>query len=105
MSVSFQWDCPHCQRPQVVTNSNFFEAAGKIRNPHGEFGPVCYSLHSVTCQNPACGKMTLGLSVLQRIDYGGGSDVYQTGALIRSWTLMPESDVKPQPDYIPKALI
>jgi hypothetical protein len=77
--------------------------SGRISNPPGEFGPVSYNINSVTCQNNDCSKMTLGVAVYQRVDYPSGH--YQPGTLVRNWGLMPESDAKPQPDFIPKALV
>lgn len=103
MTDSFNWTCPYCNHPQVVTNSNFFSAEGKIRNPQAEFGPVAYSLHSVTCLNKACGRMTFGAALYKRVDYQN-TDGYHVGDLIQSWFLLPESSAKPQPEYIPEAI-
>ena len=36
LAINFQWTRPHCQRPQIVTDSNYFSASGKIRNPPEE---------------------------------------------------------------------
>jgi hypothetical protein len=103
LSNSFQWTCPHCQRPQVVTNENYFAASGKIRNPPGEFGKVAYHIDSITCLNGDCGKMTFQAEVYKRGDVQN-TDTYIKGDLVGSWQLMPESNAKPQPEYIPVAL-
>jgi hypothetical protein len=103
LTINFQWTCPHCQRPQVVTDANYFAASGKIRNPPGEFGTVAYHLCSMTCLNADCSKMTLQAEVYQRTNVQNTDD-YIRGSLVASWNLMPESNAKPQPEYIPVAL-
>jgi hypothetical protein len=99
----FNWTCPHCQRPQVVTYQNFFRKNTAIENPPGQFGPVGFGVTSVTCQNKVCGKMTLSISLLECTAFGNGTNVL--GDTIKSWSLIPESNAKPQPDYIPNAIV
>lgn len=101
--VNFNWTCPHCQRPQVVTRTNFFQHAAPIYNPSGHFGRVGLRVVSITCQNTDCGKMTLDLYLLVRQDHSQGH--YEWGDVLQSWTLIPESAAKPQPDYVPKAIV
>jgi hypothetical protein len=103
MATNFNWTCPYCNCPQIVTDSNWFETSGKVRNPPGEFGRVAYRINSVTCQNTQCRRMTLEAALYHRTDYTGG-DSYQTNDLIATWHLLPESSAKPQPDFIPEAI-
>jgi hypothetical protein len=99
----FNWTCPHCQRPQVVTYQNYFSRSSSIENPPGQFGPASYRTISVTCQNNECGKMTLSVTLHQRINNADGTN--SLGEKIIEWSLIPESIAKHQPDYIPKAII
>lgn len=103
MSVNFNWTCPYCNHTQTVTDQNYFETQGKIHNPPGEYGHVAYVVHSITCQNKDCGRMTYGAALFKRIDnrYDSG---YELNELVQSWKLLPESTAKPQPEYIPEAI-
>jgi hypothetical protein len=103
VTAPFNWTCPHCQRPQVVTNSNYFNRIVPIANPPGQYGPVVAELVSITCQNADCRKMTLSLGLSERVDNQNGH--FETANVIQQWLLIPESAAKPQPDYIPKAIV
>jgi Domain of unknown function (DUF4145) len=100
----FNWTCPHCQMPQVVTEKNYFRSSSPIYNPPGQYGPVAFDLTSITCQNVDCAKMTLTLDLDQRQDIPrtGGYELLNT---VASWRLLPESSAKPQPDYIPAPIV
>ncbi len=103
MAEPFRWICPHCGHPQIVTDSNYFEKQDAIRNPPGQFGNAAFVVSSVTCQNADCGKMTLSVGLFQRVDFNQG--YYQLGNFLNRWELIPESNAKPQPDYIPEQLV
>jgi hypothetical protein len=102
-TTNFNWTCQYCNHPQIVTDSNWYSSRDKIRNPPGEFGPVAYTLHSITCQNRKCGRMALGIALHHRKDYAA-NDYYEDGTLVQHWSLLPESSAKPQPDYIPEVI-
>lgn len=103
MAVNFNWTCPYCNHPQVVTDSNWFSSGGKVLNPAGEFGPVAYYVSSVTCLHDTCGRMTLSLELYEREDVASTSH-YRRGNLLQRWNLLPDSFAKPQPDFIPEAI-
>jgi hypothetical protein len=98
----FNWTCPHCQRPQVVTSHNYYTDGGAIYNPPAQFGPTCYRVWSITCQNVECGRMTLNFALHQREDIHHD---YRRTDLVAQWSLIPESAARVQPDYIPKAIV
>lgn len=101
MATNFNWTCPYCNHSQTVTDANWFETSGRVSNPKGEFGPVAYEIHSVTCLNKDCGRMTFGAALYKREDYGNGYCDYHVRDLVESWNLLPDSLAKPQPDFIP----
>lgn len=47
--------------------------------------------------------MTLSVGLFQRVDFNQG--YYQLGNPLDRWELIPESNAKPQPDYIPEQLV
>lgn len=100
---AFNWTCPHCQRPQVVTSQNFFGHSMPIANPAGHFGKVGFQVSSITCQNEDCGKMTLGVDLFARVDYPNGH--WERGDTISTWSLIPESTAKAQPGFVPRAIV
>lgn len=102
--VPFNWTCQHCQRPQVVTSANYFSCENGIYNPPGQFGDVGFQIVAITCQNVDCSKMTLTLAIFKREDFSHGSAYLRRDTVAR-WCLIPESTAKPQPDYIPLAIV
>jgi hypothetical protein len=101
----FRWTCPNCGHPQIVTDSNYFEKQEAIKTPPAEFGDTAVVVSSVTCQNTDCAKMTPRVGLFQRIDFAQHQGYFQLGNPVNQWELLPESNAKPQPDYIPKQLV
>ncbi|WP_245329003.1 DUF4145 domain-containing protein [Bradyrhizobium centrolobii] len=87
-----------------MTRSNYYDQAVAINNPPGQFGKVAARIASITCQNTTdCGKMTLDVRLHERSDYSTGH--FDLGQVLQSWTLIPESGAKPQPECIPRAIV
>lgn len=100
--MRFNWSCPHCHRPQVATDANFYESEIPLQIGKLDIGPVSVRLKSFACLNPDCAKLTLAAGLHRRVNTGGYWLLEDNP--IASWRLVPESTAIPQPDYIPKAL-
>jgi hypothetical protein len=61
-----------------------------------------YRVISITCQNAECSRMTLNFNLHQRTVY---TSSWQLGDTVATWKLIPESAAKPQPDFIPRAIV
>lgn len=98
----FDWTCPHCNRPQTVTENNYHRSFSKLHvgeTVHGELG---LSWTAIRCMNPQCKELTLD-AIVTPAEWKGNNWVLKSPAIDR-WRLRPSSAAKPQPAYIPAAL-
>ncbi len=97
------WKCPYCGHAQVVTENTFSEDVVFIENDLSKYGMLGGRIISTVCSNGDCKEITLKFSVHKR------EHVYMQGIvltkMIHSWSLLPESTAKPQPHYIPQAIV
>ena len=103
---TFLWTCPYCGRHATLTQYNVAEDWGVLSDvldntEHGNFG---YAYHAIGCPNPECRKVTLRFS-LMKLTTKSPTALDLLSATIHSWQLLPESEAKPQPEYIPHAIV
>lgn len=99
-----RWICPYCGHAQIVTNSTFDDTKFYIRNSLSRHGQIGGRATSIVCSNGDCKEITLRFSLNSAArDYVGNVDI--TDEAIHSWSLLPESSAKPQPDFIPKPIV
>jgi len=97
----FPWSCPFCNRDATITESD-------IRTEVIDFGienisgPKIVVSSFIVCPNPKCKKFTLTVSL-----YNARRTVYRwdLSDLIKQWRLIPPSEAKVFPDYIPKPIL
>lgn len=94
----YNWTCPHCGKPQVVTGQNESGVAGFLSLTQLAIGDVYISVRAIACLNTECQKLALTAELRQWI---GRPHAQRFGAQLQSWQLMPESTAQPQPEYIP----
>ena len=98
------WKCPYCGYAQIVTEKTFDRTDVLIRNDLSRFGEMGARITSVVCSNGDCKEITLEFSLHGR-EYDDNIGWDLTNNVHHSWSLLPESSAKPQPDYIPKPII
>lgn len=100
-----KWNCPYCNHHATIKSDNFYQTVGRltIENKHGE--RALFS-EFIVCPNPDCNEYTL-TSFLYETQGGwrGGNYVYTEGQLLAHWNLIPSSEAKVFPDYIPKPIL
>ena len=112
MQHNHSWQCSYCGHHQVLSEkqslstcevSNFVEIS--------EHNKVGLFVISIACLNSKCKKLTLKVKLLEkerRVSLSSNTTrSYYTGnlnhnALIKEWSLLPDSVAKPQPNYIPE---
>ena len=93
------WTCPFCNRATTITdhdiNSKNFDLFSDTKH-----GTVGISWGSICCPNPDCREVYLSVSFDERrkAQHAHWNTVAKN---LQIWTLRPESNAKPQPDYIP----
>jgi hypothetical protein len=98
------WTCPYCDRNATIREDDDFETDGirfGIKTAEG-FRHLTYTF--VVCPNPNCKKFTLVVS-LQEINWDGAKRKWVIGEAIKNWNLVPPSQCKTFPSYIPQAIL
>lgn len=96
--TNFNWICPHCQHHVTIWDERFseeqhincVEAEGGIR--HAAITKF------ITCPNRDCQKITLTCSIHKVFGTGRG---WQIGSQLLSRRLIPASNARPFPGYVP----
>ena len=96
------WQCPYCGSFQVLQEHNNFNI-GKTHNLTfmSKYNKIGVQLFSIACLS--CKELTIKLSLNKIGEYSAEYAEFKNS--IKSWSLMPDSRAKPQPDYIPKHII
>jgi hypothetical protein len=96
--MGYQWTCPYCNRPCTV-DDNDVRSMSDHNHISKEYGYYRSTTTIIVCPNPKCRQQTISMKIEPASQHGT-----VTGKPIFSWNLLPESEAKPFPDYIPKQL-
>jgi len=96
--MGYQWTCPYCNRPCTV-GDNDVRSMSDHNHISKEYGYYRSTTTIIVCPNPKCRQQTIFMKIEPASQHGT-----VTGNPIFSWNLLPESEAKPFPDYIPKQL-
>lgn len=103
MSLAFKWTCKYCNRPTTITEVNYHAGWRPLAVEGYHQGSVGLRSKAIVCPNPDCMELTLDVEVTgSSINaYGNPAD---NGGTFFSFDVMPQSNVKSQPDYIPQEI-
>ncbi len=90
--------CPYCGHHTTITDPNHDEHWNLLRIQQSTSGRVGFGVAAITCPNIECKKLKLKGYLSKANTNGYETDVIQT------WNLLPESEAKVLPDYIPDAI-
>jgi hypothetical protein len=97
------WKCPYCGHAQVINEDrirdHWYHQA--LQGWIGEGRPTVGIL-AIICANDECRKLTLSASLGHAV--ARGNREMDIDPPITSWSLLPASSAKPQPDFIPKPI-
>jgi hypothetical protein len=104
--MATNWSCPFCNRAQTVTQGQSCSKKVVLPLADHKFENIGVSLAAYACANPDCREVTLAAILISGPVSSGNYEPYFTGktTVISSHRLRPESQSKPQPDYIPQPL-
>jgi hypothetical protein len=98
----FSFVCPYCNRPTTI-QANDYDRTFFAVDPSGkDTGKVGYTAESIICPNPECKKTTATIRQFNIVLNSTGSWVLQKQ--LRRWNLMPRSQARQYPDYVPQAI-
>lgn len=100
--MSFKWQCPFCNHHATIVNENFatnrFEFSSGNKHKWQTLKAAV-----VVCPNPECLEYTLRVSLHDHVLMG--TNQYRDLDAKRAWNLIPASDARVLPDYIPKPIV
>ena len=96
--MSQLWTCPYCNRDCTISEKDIrlLQKSGYISE---EYEFYCSRVIIIVCPNPKCRKQTISLFINKYDD-----KYQQIKEQVYSRQLIPESEAKPFPDYIPVQL-
>lgn len=100
--ASRSFTCPYCNNPTTITDPNYFEDWKNIYIAKSKLGDVGFFIQAITCPNTKCSQLWLRAELCKAYQ-----DQYHNrikSSVIQSWQLLPESEAKVLPDYIPQAI-
>jgi hypothetical protein len=106
MGDPFSWNCPYCNRPTTITDSN--TTAGRHEFKHGnKDGLLVLVDRVVVCPNPDCKEYAILASLFkgERVRSGPSEFTRPVEPALLTWTLRPKSGARPFPAYIPKPIL
>lgn len=97
----YRWRCPFCDHNAVVTKSNY-DSTGGFFTLDNRYGPRWVEWVFVVCPNPECRKFTFTVTLKTASPMLHGQ--YAEGHILKAWQLIPPSEARVFPDYVPKAI-
>lgn len=96
--TSFNFTCPFCNQPTTITDPNLFESWERIVIEDSKKGKVGFKIYAITCPNIHCNNLYLKVSLTDAQSTQWG---WRFGKTLESWNLLPESQAKVLPEYVP----
>lgn len=105
MADVFHWTCPFCDRDTTATGEDYQRGHFELNHKSSD-GFRYFKTMLIVCPNPKCKMFTLTLAMYEYTfvnpvppAVGAG---WRVGKKLQEWNLIPPSNAKVFPDYIPK---
>ncbi len=103
--AKFNWECPFCGHKAVVHDQEHGTVFSfrHVFNHENKYGDQSVSGQIIVCPNEECQEYTLHVTTFdcRPAGYGAFRDTEQR----EIWRLIPDSEAKVFPDYIPEAIL
>ena len=99
--ASRSFTCPYCNNPTTITDPNYYENWERIYIAKSKLGDVGFFIQAITCPNTKCSQFWLRAELCRAYQQYNN---WTKSSVIQSWQLLPESEAKVLPDYIPQAI-
>lgn len=103
--TAFNWTCPYCQHPQTVVEQRTDRILNPIHVGKTADGPIAAITTAIGCANPACNRTTVSLSIRKTRGPSYDELIDNNIKPLFNGRIIPNGTAKPQPDYIPIALV
>ncbi len=91
------YTCPYCGRPTTITDPNKYSVWNHFYLKESILGNVGFGIDAITCPNEECQQLILTAKLTS-------SNTHRSTGDIKNWRLLPESEAKVLPDYIPEPI-
>lgn len=98
--MPFNLTCPHCRTNTTINGNDSCSSESELVIDNSD-GHRIADITWVVCPNIECRKLSLFVTLCE---YNFRPHIWERGAVIKEWRLIPESKSKIYPDYIPIAL-
>ncbi len=98
------WTCPHCSRTQLASSQNHTSTRYQLHVGETRIGEIGYSVSVQRCLNKECNLPTVSAQ-FGRARVNPHGSFGQVGSEFFDGRLYPHSAAKPQPGYIPAAIV
>ena len=88
------YTCPYCGRHTTITDPNHYGTWNHLYLNKSTLGDVGFRVNAITCPNEECNKLVLTGALTRSYNQRASGE-------IQTWRLLPESEAKVLPDYIP----
>jgi hypothetical protein len=95
--AAYHWTCPFCGRDTTITDNDVSDSSHTM-TLQNSVNTCALLTNFVVCPSPKCKKYTLSVT-LHKYRYERPS--WKTGDIIQQWDLIPASNAKVFPDYVP----
>jgi hypothetical protein len=95
------WTCPFCNQNATLTEPNISQDEHRFSNDN-KYGLQALKTNVFVCPNELCKEFTL-VATLYDFDIVGG--YWQIGKARKTWQLVPSSEAKVFPDYVPQPIL
>lgn len=94
--------CPYCKQVTTITTPNYSNVSSQIETNLSDLSKVRLRHIAIACPNVDCKKLSLSVKITKSV-FNNGS--YIDREIYHEWQLLPASSAKPQPTYIPDAIV
>ncbi len=91
------YTCPYCGHHTTITDPNCYGVWNHLYLNKSTLGDVGFRVNAITCPNKECNRLILTGTLTQSYNQRASGE-------IQTWHLLPESEAKVLPDYIPQPI-
>src|ERR1035437_2390648 len=98
--MGFNWTCPYCNSKTTINVDNFSSDESKLYIKNAD-GTKILITKWIICPNADCNKLAL---YTELFEHTFRPNIWEQGKFLRQWRLLPDTDARIFPDYIPQQL-
>jgi len=96
--MAFKWTCPYCNHDTTIGNENYRNGKSD-QTIQNKYGYRRLAIDWIVCPNPDCQQLSLYAELKTLV--WENSDWKTKGNCVESWRLLPKSQAKVFPEYVP----